>query len=286
MIGFSKRVLRSAAFAAAALPALAAAAPVVVGEPVPAAGRAASSFATVAQPAAAEPVQSAKPNRAFLKLDVRPLTAVTLAEAIPADLADRFGAKREVPFDTRLVLHGWPERPGLYCDSLRPRGLGISAACLRDTDRDGRFDEGLRLDFHSGRADLLLVSHSGKIIGARFDARPIPLPNPVAYAPAAPAVTGKLALRWRPRSKKALGSPAVEIWMSTPENYTGTEGLSENVLLVPRHSAPLDVELYGIRLRILGFDDEGAMQYRLLGMADGVPVPLRFRGYTFRIIGY
>jgi hypothetical protein len=246
----------------------------------------ASSFAIVAPPAAVDAEQVTSPNRAFLKLDVRPLTAVTLGEAIPGELAAQFGAKADFPFDTRLQLYGWPERPGLYCDLLRLRGLGSSAACLRDTDGDGRFDEGLRLDFNSGWANLLLISHSGKIIGARFNKKPTPLPHPVAYSSAPPAATGKLALRWRPAGKKRLGAPSAEIWLSTPDNYTGTEGLSEQVLAFRRDSVPLDVELYGIRLRILGFDEEGGMRYRLLGITDGTPVPLRFRGYTFRIISY
>jgi hypothetical protein len=244
-----------------------------------------SSFAIVAQPVDAESVQVAKPNHAFLKLDVRPLTAVTLSEAIPAELAAQFGAKEDVPFEAGRQLYGWPERPGLYCDLLRPRGLGISAACLRDTDGDRRFDEGLRLDFNSGLGDLLVISHTSKIIGVRYKPKTIPLPNSVAYLPSTPAVTGKLALRWR-SGKKVAGSPTVEMWISTPGNYTGTEGLSENVLVFRRDSAPLDVELYGIRLSILGFDETGAMRYRLLGMTDGAAVPLLFRGYTFRIIGY
>jgi len=92
-------------------------------------------------------------------------------------------------------------------------------------------------------------------------------------------------LHWK-RGKKAAGAETVELWVSTPDNFTGTEGLSEQVAIFRRDSAPLDVELYGIKLHILGFDAEGAMQYRLTGMTDGAAVPLVFRGYTFRIIAY
>jgi hypothetical protein len=249
------------------------------------ADRLGSSFAIVAQPVDSGTVQVAKQYSAFFKFDVRPLTSVTLSQAIPADLAVQFGAKEDVPFEARRQLYGWPERPGLYCDLLRPRGLGISTACLRDTDGDGRFDEGLRLDFNSGLGELLVISHSGKIIGVRYKPKTVPLPNPVAYSPATTTVTGKLALRWKPGKKKA-GSPTIQMWISTPGNYTGTEGLSDYVIVFRRESVPLDVELYGIRLRILGFDERGAMQYRILGMTDGAAVPLLFRGYTFRIISY
>ena len=279
MMRLYNSLLRSAASAGLALCALPAFAQL--------AERKASSFGIVAQPVDTEAVQVTGPSRGFLKFDVRPLTAVTLSESIPAALAIQFGAKEDVPFEAGRTLYGWPERPGLYCDLLRPRGLGISAACLRDADLDGRFDEGLRLDFNSGFADILVISHSRKIIGARLRSKTTtPLPRPVAYASAEPAATGRLSLHWRPVGKKRLGAPSVEMWISTPDNYTGTEGLSENVLVFRRDSVPLDVELYGIRLRVLGFDEEGGMRYKLLGMTDGAAVPLLFRGYTFRIIAY
>ena len=249
----------------------------------------ASSFAIVAPAEVDRSVQSTKPHRAFLKFDVRPLTAVTVGEAVPPEIAGEFGAKAEHPLDTRLPLYGWPEWPGLYCDLLRPRGLGLSTACLRDRDGDGRFEEGLRLDFNSGLGGLMVISHSGKIIGVRYKPKPMPLPRPVTYSPAAataPAATGRLGLRWKSAPKKALGGPAVMLWVSTPDNYTGTEGIGEKIVAFRRDSVPLDVELYGIRLRILGFDEDGSMRYRLIGMTDGVAVPLFFRGYTFRIIGY
>jgi hypothetical protein len=254
--------------------------------PVP--DRPGSSFAIVAPPVDSAAVLTVRPNSAFLKLDVRPLLAVTLDAAIPAAVAVQFGAKEDVPFDRGRQLYGWPERPGFYCDLLRSRGLGLSTACLRDTDMDGRFDEGLRLDFNSGSGDILGITPSGKIIGVRYKGKPVPLPAPLPYSSSkpAPGVTGKLALRWARGSKRAGTADNAELWISTPENYTGTEGLSERILSFPRDRAPLDVELYGVKLRIRGFDDKGAMQYSVLGVTDGVPVPLFFRGYRFIIIGY
>jgi len=245
-----------------------------------------SSFAVIASPVASDHEQVARANSAFLQFDAQPVNAVTLAQAIPDALASQFGAKRDVPFDTKLRLYGWPERPGLYCDLLRTRGLGISAACLRDSDADGDFDEGLRLDFNSGHADLLGVTPNGKIIGVNFTKVRVPLPTPIAYTPVAPdgEVTGKLALRWKRERDKASKREMVQLWISTPENSTGTEGLSQDVLMFDRAKVPLDVELYGIRLRVHGFDENGRMRYTLLGMTDGVPIPLLFRGYTFHIM--
>jgi hypothetical protein len=37
-------------------------------------------------------------------------------------------------------------------------------------------------------------------------------------------------------------------------------------------------------LRIDGFDEKGRMRYTLLGMTDGVPIPLLFRGAPLTIM--
>jgi hypothetical protein len=245
-----------------------------------------SSFAVIGQPAPVAGEQAARANAPFLRIEVRPVSAVTLRGDVPAATASAFGAKADIPFVSGATLYGWPERPGLYCDLLRPRGLGLSAACLRDEDGDGAFDQGTRLDFLSSRANLLVISHTGKIIGANFTKVAVPLPAPVPYAATAPslAVPGKLALRWKPGPKK--GPPTIQLWLSTPDNYTGTEGLSENVLSVDRTRLPVEVELYGIRLSLLGFTPDGALRYSVLSVTDGAAVPLLFRGYVFRIIGY
>ena len=238
-----------------------------------------SSFAVVAQPGG-EAAQLTGPLRTLLKFDVRPMMAVTLSEAVPAGISAQFGAKDEFPFDTRLQLYGWPERPGLYCDLLRSRRLASSAACLRDTDLDGRFDEGLRLDFNSARSNVLLISHSGKIIGARFNPKPIPLPNPIAYSPSRPAVTARLALSWRP-GRKAAGAPTVELLISTH----GFTGCRKRCDLSPRQH-PARRRAVRDQGEDPRFDPEGAMRYRILGMTDGAAVPLVFHGFTVRIIGY
>ncbi|HET6943293.1 MAG TPA: hypothetical protein VFH89_14125 [Sphingomicrobium sp.] len=162
----------------------------------------------------------------------------------------------------------------------------MSAACLEDADQDGKFEEGLRLDFNSERADILVITPSGKVIGARFSKARLRLPRLVGYSPAQDSAqpTGKLALRWKRGPKK--GPPIGLLWLSTPDNYTGTDGLSENVLAFDTDKLPMDVELYGLSIRILGFDEKGGLRYSVLGMKDGTAVPLVFRGDVFHIIGY
>jgi hypothetical protein len=114
------------------------------------------------------------------------------------------------------------------------------------------------------------------------------LPAPIAYTPAAPAgeASGKLALQWKRAPDKASGRDLAQLWISTVDYSTGTDGRSENALMFDRAKVPMDVEFYGIRLRIHGFDGDGRMRYTLLGMTDGVPIPLLFRGAPLRIVIY
>jgi hypothetical protein len=95
-------------------------------------------------------------------------------------------------------------------------------------------------------------------------------------------IAGRLALKWR--KIKLAGQPMAQLWISTPGNYTGTEGVSAQVAQFPLTKVPLEGEFYGVRLRVLGFDEKGAMRYQVLEVRDGATVPLMFRGYTFRYI--
>ena len=175
----------------------------------------------------------------------------------PAEIAGQFGAKAAVPFNAGRLLYGWPERPGLYCDLLRARGLGLSAACLWDRDLDGRFEEATRLDFNSGSGDILGIMPSRKIIGVRFTKVRVMLPAPIAYVNSEPdpSVTGKILLYWEKAPKK--GPPIENLYLGTPDNYTGTEGLSNQVLAFRGDRLPMDVDLFGLQVHLLGHDGRG-----------------------------
>ena len=126
-----------------------------------------------------------------------------------------------MPFDTRLLLYGWPERPGLYCDLLRCRGLYMSAACLQDSDADGDFDEGLRLDFNAHRGDLVAVTPPHDRRGeVQQGARAAAGPDRLHTRRSAGEVAGKLALRWKRAPDTASGRDLGLKWLET----TATSG--------------------------------------------------------------
>lgn len=196
-------------------------------------------LAIVGQAVAGDAVLTAKNNGTLTELKVRPVSAVTLGAAIPPATSALFGAKPNAPFDTMRTLFGWPERPGLYRDLLRTRRLGLSTACLRDVDGDGRFDEGRRFDFNSGFGDLLGITPSGKIIGVRTTAKRLPVlcrsRSPTLSATSPGEVTGRLALMWRKVNLREIAAP--QIWLRTPDNYTGTKGCPNRSPSFPSHAS-------------------------------------------------
>ena len=69
-----------------------------------------------------------------------PELAVELQGSLDLETASRAAVQPKFPFAPERILYGWRDRPGLFCDLMRNRGLGSSTACLRDNDRDSRFD--------------------------------------------------------------------------------------------------------------------------------------------------
>jgi hypothetical protein len=246
------------------------------------------SFAIVGAPVDRAAVLIARPNKAMLKLRVRPAAAVSLDQPISADVAQQIGVKRQAPFVSGRHLYGWPEAPGLYCDLLRSSGLGASSICLQDTDRDGRFDQAIRLGYNSAQADLLLVTSGGKIDGAKVKGDPVRLPRPVPYSKVSPSpdVTGKLAVTWAPGLAR-LGSAGKIIFSIGDQHYYQDTGVAPlTVATIPTPQAPVDVAFAGVKLRVLGFDEKGAMRYSVLQVSDGAAIPMAYLGSRLVIIGY
>ena len=243
-----------------------------------------SSFALIA-PAEADGATRTSKSRQLFTFTVRPTQSVVLSETIAPALAESFGAHKTTPFTAGIVLHGFPEQPGLYCDLLRNRGLGLTAACLRDTNSDGKFDEGVRFDFNSARSDILLISHSSKIIGAKFKLS-MPLPKPVAYAVLEkPAdVSGKLALSWKsdfkPKKRDDPRTITGTLSIATPENMTGTLGLSQQMVEFRLGDKPLNLDYYGLAITLHKVQPDGSLSYSVRSAAEGTPIPLLFKGYV------
>ena len=221
---------------------------------------------------------------------IRPTSAVTLEGALDAATAKKAAVTAGFPFAPGRTLYGTREKPGLYCDLMRNRGLGSSAACLNDTDRDGLFDEAVRYDFNSAGADRVFITDKGKVRGGKFEKR-FPLAQKIAYAPAAgnDLPEARISLEWAssPLNKNLPGQPPlVELLITDGSNFTGTQIMSSAFARVPVTDGAQELDFYGARIRMKAITADGALQFSLTANPERQPIGLVFRGYRLVFIGY
>lgn len=228
---------------------------------------------------------------------LRPEFAVLLKDDLDPQIARRSAVKDSFPFVRGRVLYGWRERPGLYCDLMRNRGLGSSTACLRDTNADGKFDEAVRFDFNSVESDVVFITDKGKVRGGRFK-RAEPLPHALAYEPIDPEDRphAQVELLWEiPRSQSGAGqSRAVDLFVSDGPNFTGTEILGGHFARIRLNiqpevfeifgTLPSEIDFYGVRVGIIDITAEGDLRYTLQPVAQDVPIGFVFRGEIINLM--
>lgn len=221
---------------------------------------------------------------------IRPTSAVVLQGTLDAATAKLAAVTPGFAFAPGRVLFGTRESPGLYCDLMRNRGLGSSAACLNDIDRDGLFDEAVRFDFNSASADRVFITDKGKVRGGKLKKR-YPLAQKVAYAaaPAGNLAEARIGLLWAdsPSNKARPGQPPlVELLITDGDNFTGTQIMSSSYALVPVSSGLQTLDFYGARITLKAIAADGALQFDLSASPEPRPIGLVFRGYRLVLIGY
>lgn len=221
---------------------------------------------------------------------IRPTSAVVLEGVLDAATAKQAAVTSGFAFNRGRMLFGTRESPGLYCDLMRNRGLGSSAACLHDVDGDGRFDEAVRYDFNSASADRVFITDKGKVRGGKFKKR-FPLAQKIAYsaAPAGELPEARIGLLWAnsPSNKARPGQPPlIELLVTDGDNFTGTQIMSSIYALVPVTDGSQELDFYGAAIRLKGIAADGALQFSLTTSPDPRPIGLVFRGYRLVLIGY
>jgi hypothetical protein len=221
---------------------------------------------------------------------IRPTSAVVLEGVLDAATAKQAAVTAGFAFTPGRMLFGTRESPGLYCDLMRNRGLGSSAACLNDIDGDGRFDEAVRYDFNSASADRVFITDKGKVRGGKFKKR-FALAQKVAYvvAPTSDLPEARISLQWAnsPSNKARPGQPPlIELLITDGDNFTGTQIMSSIYALVPVTGGSQELDFYGARIRLKAVTADGALQFSLIASPETRPIGLVFRGYRLVLIGY
>lgn len=200
-----------------------------------------------------------------------PALAVELQATLDPAVALKAAVTGSAPFVPGRMLYGGEDRPGLFCDLMRNRGLGSSAACLLDSDMDGRFDQAVRYGFNSAQSDMVFITDKGKVRGGKLKAT-IPLGQPLAYR----AVTGaalpsaEVRLLWEARDRKdaaGIARTQIDLVVTDGSNFTGTEILSQQYVRATLGPQPVEIPFYGLKLTLRGMTTGRGLVYIEIGRA-------------------
>lgn len=242
------------------------------------------------RPTAVTRIGLAPRGKSLADVVIRPTAAVVLIGTLDDATAKLAAVTPGFPLAPGRLLFGTRESPGLYCDLMRNRGLGSSAACLHDIDGDGRFDDAVRYDFNSASADRVFITDKGKVRGGKFKKR-FSLKQKIDYTAAPPIEMpeARISVLWAnsPMNKARPGQPPlVELLATDGDNFTGTQIMSSDYALVPVTDGSQELDFYGAGIRLKGFAPDGALQFSLVASGDFRPMGLVFRGYRLIMIGY
>lgn len=227
-------------------------------------------------------------GKPLLSVEVRPPNAVLLLGASSAMTKNPLtGKKTEQTLSDGQVIGAIPGREGLYCSPIRVGMITSSGACFLDQNNDGVFDSSVTASFHAFAVHGFAVTNKNSIYGVNLS-KPAKLPEPISYKPA-PYADGPYAqarLMWESNSRRVGvgGSVKFRLMLQAGDDSTGTGVFVEGDEVVLPGGAGT-VEFYGIRLDVLGFDDNGNVRARVAALPKEQLVGFRFGpGYKGRLI--
>lgn len=194
--------------------------------------------------------------------------AVRLSEPVKVSVINPLRIAHDVTLPAGTVLAGSRDWPGVYCAPLTTaKGTYPLAPCLVDADNDGKFEATLTLRIMDGPADGIGPRDDGMLVGVHHGGVR-PLPGKVAYAKTDyhDGFRSTVDLMWQSnfRPNKPDRPVELELLFYRARDNRPLNGAiwatPRRVILTPGASVLIDV--YGSRIRILGFEPDGALRYR------------------------
>lgn len=205
-------------------------------------------------------VQIARPDAPLLIQTARSEQHARLLAPVRTTIKRAMSAN-QVDIAEGSILHGASMDGAIFCSPLK----GNVGACLEDTDNDGRFDV-----IYDAAMDVLywnyLAFHADGNVSPGVFSRPQRLASPVPYvlADTGQALTAPVEVfLWsnhRPGSPERSAKAELQVYLGTPKARA-----------MRANSGPFKVEplsggrasVLGAEIDILGFDADGAVQYRV-----------------------
>jgi len=243
------------------------------------------TFAVTAPEVLPKRLLVAKRSKDLLSLTLHSTRAVRLDSALEGEDGNSTAINKGFPLNAGQILAGSVERPEVFCAPIISRGLGMAGPCLFDRDADGKFDVIGKGGFIDSFPDAVIIDGSQKprIFGIKYTQLK-PLKSPIAYsfvaASSSPAAPGRL--RWQSDYREDQpGKPIKLKFFIEASAYAITKMV--NVIF---SGQPVEVNIEGISLRVLGFQPAGEMEFEFLNVPVQHDVTFEYigRGQTMMII--
>lgn len=210
--------------------------------------------------------------------------AVRLTGDVPADVEAKVANEGASSLSSGQVLYSAGGNKVIYCG--RAKGFPeLLAPCLLDSDGDGQFDTAFDTRETAIQPDVLTLS-SKKIFGMELRA-PIALPAPVPYErldnSVAPRVKAKLV--WFSDFNKETPDKPTHLEFLFWADTNGIGAISPSVR-VTYSGIPVDVNVYGLKIKILRIGKDGELTSQVTGQVEASPIPFMFRDFYYNVIYY
>lgn len=217
-------------------------------------------------------------GRPLLVASARSERAVRLERSFDAKAANPAGLKLNRHLVAGEVLISPSNTNGVYCTPIKQGLLFAAAPCFADLDQDGSFESALSATFSSDIVAGLAITEKGALFGVKFSER-IPLEELLPYKEIEyeESPSASIRLVWESNFKKrAPGAVGLALWFDAGDKSTGTGVLTESVIYSLEGGAG-DVEIAGHRIRVFGFEPNGAIRYQIEAIEPKQRVSFMFR---------
>lgn len=220
--------------------------------------------------------RTAKRNAVIATVDIFVPDAIELDGDIDVSVRPMIASEADVAIGAGSILVNSKPSQHVYCGRMMSRGLGKAGPCLIDSDGDGKFDQAVKGGADAYQPMVLSIATNGKMMGISYAKHPVPLRTPVPYHRVSytKGPVGKAELNWQSNfNPKRPGPVKIAFWLGCYNDWAGT-WLAAAPTVATFTGEPVQVDVDGITVTVLGFGDKGELRFRIGGALR--PEPIRF----------
>jgi hypothetical protein len=198
-------------------------------------------------------------------------SAVQLDGTLAPDLVKAVGANKSAT-SAGAVLYAADDTHTTYCSTAWKSFAGMPrVTCMIDKDGDGRFEGGVKAAFDNYNSPYLAFS-DGRLTGFIGLTDVVTLTEPVPYHRVASSLSAAAGVDWDSDYVRAQSGPVRFAFALVEIGGLQTGTPAGDLFTTPKEvvfdGTPVTVDLYGLRVTIVGIDESGNPICKLEGGID------------------